>query len=50
MVQTNREPYVAIENNEQDFPGDSVVKDPAANARYTGLIPGPGRFHMQQSN
>ena len=41
---------MAIKNNEQDFPGGSVVKDSAADARYTGLIPDPGRFHMQQSN
>ena len=25
------------------FPGDSVVKNPPANARDMGLIPGPGR-------
>ena len=24
------------------FPGDPVVKNPSANARYTGLIPGSG--------
>ena len=27
-----------------DFPGDSVVKNPPANARDVGLIPGSGRF------
>ena len=32
------------------FPGGSVVKNPPANARNTGLIPGPGRSHVQQSN
>ena len=30
----------------RDFSGDSVVKNPPANAGDTGLIPGPGRFHM----
>ena len=33
-----------------DFPGDTVDKNPPANAGDTGLIPGPGRFHMPQSN
>ena len=28
------------------FPGDSVVKNPPANAGDTGLISGLGRFHM----
>ena len=32
------------------FPGGAVVKNPPANAGGTGLIPGPGRFHMLQSN
>ena len=32
-----------------DFPGDPVVKNPPANAEDMGLIPGPGRFHMQLS-
>ena len=27
-----------------------VVKNPPANAGDTGLIPGPGRSHMPQSN
>ena len=30
----------------QDFPGGPVVKNPPANARNVGLIPGLGRFHM----
>ena len=34
----------------QGFLGGSVVKNLPANAGDTGLIPGPGRFHMQQSN
>ena len=33
-----------------DFPGGPVVKNPPANAENTVLIPGPGRFHMPQSN
>ena len=32
------------------FPGGSVVKNPPANARDTGLIPDPGRSHMPQSS
>ena len=31
------------------FPGGPVVKNLPCNARYTGLIPGPGRAHVQQS-
>ena len=34
----------------QGFPGGAVVKNPPANARDTGSIPGPGRSHMPQSN
>ena len=36
--------------NKQDFPGGPVVKKLPTNARYTSLIPAPGRFHMLQSN
>ena len=32
-----------------DFPGDAVDKNLPVNAGYTGLIPSPGRFHMQLS-
>ena len=32
------------------FPGGSVVKNPPASVGDTGSIPGPGRFHMLQSN
>ena len=32
------------------FPGGAVVKNPPANAGDTGSSPGPGRFHMPQSN
>ena len=34
----------------RDFPGDSVVKNPPANAGDVGSSPGPGRSHMPQSN
>ena len=33
-----------------DFPGGAVVMSPPASAGNTGLIPGPGRSHMPQSN
>ena len=33
-----------------DFPGGTVVKNPLVNAGDMGLIPGPGRSHMPQSN
>ena len=36
--------FVSKKNN-KGFPGDSVVKSPPANARDSGSIPGPGRFH-----
>ena len=36
--------------NVQDFPGGPVQKNPPARAGDTGLIPGPGRFHMPWSN
>ena len=32
------------------LPGGAVVKNPPANARSTGLRPGPGRSHIQRSN
>ena len=32
------------------FSGSPVVKNPPANAGDAGLIPGPGRSHMPQSN
>jgi len=32
----------------RDFPGDSVVKNPPANARDAGLIPGLGRFSWRR--
>ena len=34
--------------NHGGFPGGSVVENPPANVGDTGLIPGPGSFHMSQ--
>ena len=31
-----------------DFPGGPVVKNLPANAEEMGLIPGPGRFHIEK--
>ena len=39
----------AIKNNQRDFPAGPVDKNLPANAGDVGLIPGPGRFHMQLS-
>ena len=33
-----------------DFPGSTLIKNARANAADTSSIPGPGRFHMPQSN
>ena len=33
-----------------DFPGGTVDKNRPVNSGDTGLIPGPGRFHMPWSN
>ena len=34
----------------EDLPGGPAVKNPPVNAGDTGMIPGPGRSHMPQSN
>ena len=39
-----------IKKKIQGFPSGSVVKDLPANVGDMGLIPGPGRSHMLQSN
>ena len=39
-----------LKNINLDFPGGAVVKNPPANARDTGLSPGPVRSHTPQSN
>ena len=41
---------VAFFKNHGGFPGGSVVKNPPTSVGDTGSIPGPGRFHMLQSN
>ena len=33
-----------------NFTGGLVVKHPSDNAKDTGSIPGPGRFHTLKSN
>ena len=43
----NRSPF---KRNTLGFPGGSMTKNPPANAEDTGSVPGPGRFHMPQSN
>ena len=34
----------------ENFPGDTVGKNLPVNAGDMGLVPGPGRFQMPQSN
>ena len=42
---------LGLEKNDfLDFPGGLVNKNLPANAGDTSSIPGPGRFHMLQSN
>ena len=36
--------------NDRDFPGGAVVKNPPANAGDKGSSPRPGRSHIPQSN
>ena len=38
------------ENYQRDFPGDTVVENPPANAGDTGSSTGSGRSHMPRSN
>ena len=42
--------YALLNEEVLDFLGGAVVKNPPANARDTGSIPGQGRSHMPQSN
>ena len=42
--------YINAKNIALAYLGGSVIKNPPANAEDTGLIPGPGRFHMLPSN
>ena len=39
-----------LKSRDMGFPGSTVEKNLPANAGDTGSIPGPGRFHMPQSN
>ena len=41
---------LAISRTGKGFPGGAVVKNPSANARNTGLSPGPEGSHMPRSN
>ena len=34
----------------KDFPGSPVVKNPPANSRDMGSVPGPGGFYRPQGN
>ena len=44
------EKEMATHSKKKGFPGDPVIKNSSANARDTGLIPGPGRSYMPWSN
>ena len=46
----NKQNKKDMEKSMRDSPGGTMVKNPPARARDTGLIPGPGRSHMPQSN
>ena len=38
--------FYAFKEENEDFLGGLMVKNPPANVGDTDLIPGPGRFHM----
>ena len=42
--------HIPLEMQGTGLPGVTVDKNLPANAGDTGLIPGPGRFHMPRSN
>ena len=42
--------FVIQSNEDWDFPGVAVVKNPPANAGDMGSSPGLGRSHMPQRN
>ena len=46
----NSSPYDLSIPELRDFSGGLVVKNLLANAGDTGLIPGPGRFHVVWGN
>ena len=39
-----------IYKKKEDFPGGTVDKNPPARSGDMGSLPGPGGFHMPQSN
>ena len=41
---------VKKKKRERDFPGIAMVGNLSGNAGHMGLIPGPGRSHITQSN
>ena len=43
-------PESTLKSKVLGFSGDSVVKNPLANAGATGLIPDLGRSHVPESN
>ena len=45
-----RQKDLLVQKFKVGFPGGTVVKNPPANAGDTGSSPGPGRYHMPQSN
>ena len=42
--------FPQVKHTEEDFPGGTVDKNLPASAGDTGSFPGPGRYHMLQSN
>ena len=50
LERSPKEVELNSKNQQGDFPGGTVVKNPPANAGDTGSSPGPGRSHMPRSN
>ena len=50
MILENFQEISLLKSVSLGFSGGAVVKNPPANARDTGLSPGPGRSHMLWSN
>ena len=44
------EEHLVIRNRNLDLPSGTVARTPPANAGDMGLILGPGRYYMLQSN
>ena len=49
-TETLRRTKSPIKGKAYNVPGGPVVESPPANAGDTGLIPGPGRFHVPWDN